>query len=319
MAMLFALCTIKPSGAVSMDEPEKLFRTGLTDKEASVAASPDGNQLLFSTNNWLHGLRLLDTRSGKFDVIAVDQGKVWEMPAWSRDGKHVVAVSISIRDNRRNLDDMQLVSVDPKTWRGRAITASHGVKIFPFFSADNKSVYFFKGEIRESGKTPASRYDLYVIDLGSGKERRLTHEGFYQVNRGDDNGMTVLFNATPMAKSVKDAFSSNTAMTLFLYSETTQNVRSLPIQAGEGVFFFISPMRSRSGNLYFLAAKSRPGGGSYLWCLLRAQADGTKPVILRELPISMGFDMARDTNEIFVADRIGEELVVRRLRDSAAR
>jgi hypothetical protein len=317
-AYLLLSCHLASLGIAATSAEEKVFRTELTGKSGELAVSPDGGRLLFKTNNPEHGLRLLDLHTGKIIPIPMESGRIWEMPNWSHDGKQIVAISTAVRDNRYDYDDMQLILLDPTTWRYRTIALGDGVKIFPFFSPDGKSVYFFKGAKREGGKTPASRYDLHRIELATGQGQQLTHEEFYQVGRGDDNGKTVLFNATPRARSVQDAFSSNSDMVLFQYDESTSSINRLSIGGSGGIFFFTRPKRDRAGNLYFIAARSRPGGGNYLWFLVRAQSDGANPTLFVELPISMNFDIARKTGEIFVMDLQGAEIVFRRLSEIAA-
>ena len=204
--------------------------------------------------------------------------------------------------------------LDPATWKQRTISVGDGVKIFPFFSADGKSVYFFKGAKRDSGKTPASRYDLYSIALATDDETRLTHEEFYQARRGDDDGDSLIFSATPNYKrSLKDAFGVETRNALFRYRKKDDHIVPVRIDQSIGIFDFYGPSRDKKGHIYFVAAQAKPGGGNYLWFLVRATPDGTSPAALVELPISMGFDIARRTGEIWVMDRLGDELVVRRL------
>lgn len=65
--------------------------------------------------------------------------------------------------------------------------------------------------------------------------------------------------------------------------------------------------------MYFIAAKASPGGGNYLWFLVRANVDGTQMEMLTELPISMRFVIAGNTGEIYVMDKEGKELIFRRL------
>lgn len=292
-----------------------MYRTGLEAKKGRFAVSPDGQQLVFTTDQLVHGLRLLDLRSGTITVIPEGEGRNFGFPAWSPDGKQLVVVSAVVKDNHYSLDGMEIELLDVGTWRKRSIAAGDGVKFFPFFSADGKAVYYSKGKRRESGKTPASRYDLYSIDLASTSETRLTHKEFYQLGTGDDDKTSVLFSAT---NSGKDAFGVTTRNALFLYEKATGYVSLLDIDQSSGIFDFISPQRDQTGNLYFISAKAGPGGGNYLWSLVRSNRDGRRAEILTDLPISMRFSIAKKTGEIYVMDKKGEELIIRRLAVRAA-
>lgn len=317
LLLLFFLARPLDAAAHGVEANEiqtKTFRTSLTGKGSKFAVSPDGSRLLFATGSLLHGLSMLDLLNGRIEAVPMEPGRTWEMPSWSADGKQVVAISTAVRDNYYIVGDMQLILIDPGTWKQRTISSGAGVTIFPFFSADGKSVYYFKGAKRENGATPASRFDLYAIDLASGKEQRLTHEEFYQVTRGDDDGKTILFGAIPGAKTVKDAFSGKTQNALLRYSMTDAALVPITIDQSSGISLFSHPERDTAGNLYFVAAKLPPGSGRYQWFVFRADATGKAPIALAELPIGLDFELARRTGEIWVMDKLGDEIVFRRLR-----
>jgi hypothetical protein len=310
LAWSFALAEV---GMGQIGGESKVIHTGLSGKGSKFAVSPDGARLVFNTGNWTDGLRQLDLRTGKIDAVAMEPGRIWEMPSWSQDGKQVVAVSTAIRDNRYVVGEMQVILLDPTTWKHRTVTAGDGVKVFPFFSGDGKSVYYFKGTKRESGKTPASRYDLYAVSLGDGQEQRLTQEEFYEVDRGDDDGKAILFDAIPRVNSIPEAYRSKSRPGLYRYDRSAGKLAPMAIDQSSGVFYFTCPERDNKGSVFFVAAKLRPGGGNYQWFLFRATSAGTSPVALTELPIDANFDLARRTGEIFVMGKQGEEIVFRRL------
>lgn len=337
--MLLLGCSVLPLGVAAegigtMEIEEKILHTGLNGKGGEFAISPDGKHLLFTTGSLSHGLRILDPQSGRTGVIPMEAGRMWGMPSWAPDGTQVVAISTAVRDNHVMVGDMQVILIDPKTWKHRSISSGEGVKIFPFFSADKSLVYFFKGVKRTSGYTPASRFDLYVINVTTGKEIQLTHEQFYQVSRGDDDGKSVLFEGIPRAKRVTDAFSTKTQNTVFRYSKTDQRLIPVDFHQSTGLpnvhnpvrdkvdvimqpnalFSISSPIRDKAGNLFFVAAKLPPGSGRYQWFVFRANDANKPPIPLTELPIGLDFDLARQTGEIYVMDKRADEIVFRRLR-----
>lgn len=312
---VLALSLVTASCASAFAEGERIYRTGLAANKGRFAVSPDGRQLVFTTDQLAHGLRLLDLRSGAVTMIPEEEGRNFGFPAWSPDGKQLAVVSAEVKNNHYSLDGMEIALLDVGTWQRRSIAAGDGVKFFPSFSADGKTVYYSKGKKRESGKTPASRYDLYSIELANARETRLTHEEFYQLGAGHDDTTSVLFSAT---NSGKDAFGVTARNALFLYEKATGYISPVNIDQRSGIFDFISPQRDQAGNLYFISAKARSGGGNYLWSLVRTNRDGQQAEILTDLPISMRFCIAKSTGEIYVMDKKGEELIFRRLAVRAA-
>lgn len=319
IALLLLGCSVLPLGVAAegistMEIEAKILHTGLNGKGGEFAISPDGKHLLFTTGSLMHGLRILDLQSGRIGVVPMEAGRTWEMPSWATDGKQVVAISTAVRDNHYLVGDMQVILIDPKTWKHRSISSGEGVKIFPFFSADNSLVYFFKGVKRTSGSTLASRFDLYVINVATGKEVQLTHEQFYQVTRGDDDGKSVLFGGIPRAKSIKDAFGAKTQNVILRYSKTDQRLMPTDIDLSIGLSNVLNPVRDKVGNLYFVAAKLPQGSGRYQWFVFRANGADKPPILLTELPIGLNFDLARQTGEIYVMDKQGDEIIFRRLQ-----
>lgn len=311
--LIFALVAI--SCPVAFAEAEKIYRTGLNAKKGRLAVSPDGLQLVFTTDRMTHGLRLLDLRSGITTMIPEGVGRNFGFPAWSPDGKQLAVVSVAVQNNVYSLDGMEIELLEVGTWQRRSIAAGDGVKFFPFFSGDGKTVYYSKGRKRESGKTLSSRHDLYAVDLVSGQETQLTHEAFYQLGSGDDDANSVLFSATNPGK---DIFGVSTRNALYLYDKPTRQISLFNIEQSSGIFDFYPPQRDKTGNLYFISAKANPGGGNYLWYLVRTNREGKQAEILTELPISMRFSIAKNTGEIYVMDKKGEELIIRRLSAQAA-
>jgi len=263
-------------------------------------------------------LRLLDLGSGQITVLPEEKGRTFGSTDWSPDGKWIAVVSAAVKERYYQLDAMEIVLLEVGSWQKRRIAVDESFKSSPFFSADGKTVYYFKGKIRTSGKTPASRYDLYAVDLAGGMETRLTHEEFYAAAKGDETNATVLFSATPnFDKRFKDAQGKESRDALFSLDKVTGRLSHLPIDQRSGIFNFSDPLRDWAGNLYFIAAKVR-AGGNYLWFLVRANGDGTQAEVLTELPISMEFDIAGNTGEIYVMDKEGKELIFRRLAVLAA-
>lgn len=319
IGLLLLFCCAFPTGFAAtapnqMNYEEKVYRTGLTSKRGDFSVSPDGSRILFSTNRLSDGLRLLDLRTGKIEVIPVEHGRTWEMSSWSADGKRVVAISTAVHDNRYIVGQQQVILIDPSNWKHSQVTDGESVRILPFFSADGKVIYYFKGKRRESGKTVASRFGLYAIDLGSEREELLAAEEFYQVGLGDDQAGVILFRAIPYSGfGVKEG----EARSIFLTFEARyRNLRLFRMDFGKELHQIRTPKRDKAGNVYFVAATVPVDGGNngnFRWFVFKATPEGKAPAILTELPISMGFDIARNTGEIYVMDKQNDEIVFRRL------
>ena len=316
--VLLMFVGISVSCSIAQADGVTVFRTGLEANRARIAVAPDGERILFSTNRLAHGLRLLNLSTGEIRIIAPETGRTIGFPCWSPDGRQVAVVSAEIPGGHYSVDDMRILVFDSVSWNFRSIASGDGVKFSPFFSQDGKAVYYFKGKKRESEKTPASRYDLFAVDLARGQESQLTQEEFYQASDGDDATNNVLFSAIPrFDKRFKDALGQESENTLFVWDKATKIIAPIKVDQSSGIFDFSRPQRDRAGNLYFIAAKARPGG-HYLWYLVRSDKTGNRPELLTELPISMEFDIARKTGDIYVMDKDGKELIIRRLSIKAA-
>ena len=334
-------------------QAETIYPTGLKANKGYLAVSPDGEKVVFETNYFSHGLRLLDTKTKTISVIPQNAERALIHPRWSPDGSRIVLISAAIENNYFNLDDMKIVLLDTKNWNEKIISASQGVNIFPFFSQDGKQVYYFKGKKREEGKTPAANYDLYSIDLDSYQETRLTYKEFHQVNRGDDNGHNIVITAEKMElekqkrkrspivsllempfqyfikeiitimnifiehkKSDEHKNSYNKLLEslswekLYRIDKKTKAISIIDVHDPENFFEFCSPRYHQSKEIYFISKRKPLQSG---WFLSKAEQDGSNPKVLQELSIVGGFDIAQETGDIFIIDKIGEEIVIKKL------
>lgn len=315
------LCAFAITVASTQTLAETIYRTGLQAERGRLAVSPDGKRLVFATDRLAHGVRLLDTSSGRISLIPNPSGRDMGFPDWSPDGKRLVVVSAGIRNGRGDYDDMRISLLDPATGNEETLIGGEGVKFDPFFSIDGKTIYYFKGKRRKEGKTPGSRYDLFAIDIASKTESQLTHEEYYGISAGDDDGNSIVFKGEAGKTLPKERdFHGFLGYqpTLLTFNKMTIALSVIQPDRNSGLFNFSMPKRDKAGSLYFIAAKRRPGGGDYLWYLARSAADGSAAITLTELPISMRFDMARSTGAIFVMDRDGAEIILRKLDVTAA-
>jgi Tol biopolymer transport system component len=74
--------------------------------------------------------------------------------------------------------------MDPDGKNVRKITKTTGLKLYPSFSHSGRKIIFTRADvIRESGRTPAADYDVYEVDVATGRETRLTQFRFFQMSR----------------------------------------------------------------------------------------------------------------------------------------
>lgn len=302
-----------------MNREEAVVRTGMKGKAGRSIdwdVSPDGAKILFNTGHTADGLLLLDVRKQQVSKIPSESGRFWEMAAWSHDGGQVVAISTAIRDSRYQVGEQEVILIDPSTWKHRTLAASKGVNIFPFFSADGRTIYYFKGEKRDSGATPASRFDLYAYDLATDKETRLTHEQIYQVGRGHDDGKTIMFSAYGIRRMPSinpNSRRKQEQQGIYVFDKASRQLRHFEVDQGDGFFNLYFGGKDAQRNIYFTAAKLPSSGGRYVWFIYRCNPEGKACTMLAGSQIGNDVTVAAETNEVFVSAVQNDEIVFRRL------
>ena len=205
------------------------------------AISPDGYLLSLKRAWWLTVCVCL-TCNPKIFLIPVQAGRIYRSPSWSPDGKQVVVVSATVQDNREVVGDRQMVLY--KGLGPRIIGPMKGLSIAAFFRG-RKSIYYFNGKKKESGKAPASRYDLHAVDL-SVFETQLTHEEFYQACDGD-----VRAAASYYALRARLWMPSARKPEMLCFYTTKRRQRfAIQVYQSSGIFDFSCPRRDIAGNLY---------------------------------------------------------------------
>jgi hypothetical protein len=285
----------------------KSGRSGTAINGFSV--SPDGKKVLFNTNELADGLWLLDTETHKEMRIPSQMHRYWKMTNWSHDGKQVVAVSLPVsdppshNDYKDNAGTESLLLIDPKDWSYFRLQVFPGVIWHPFFSADGKLIYYFKGKKRESGKTIASKFDLYSYDLTSHREKRLTYEESYSVYGGYDNGQKIFFSAYGLRSLLSydpSSFQEQTAIYIFDKENSRVRLRLMPIDQRSGFFNLSFEFIDKTGNIYFSASTKNPNGGNYLRFIYRCNSLGEDCAILKNIWPEASARIAYETGDIFV-------------------
>jgi len=175
--LIIACLLLTPIGGCSNVQTEEYVRY--------VSFSPDGKKIIFDRRkgdspDWIN---VYDLESGELTAYQPPSKEEWTMARYSFDGKYIVFSSIPRGEKYLKLGEMQIAVMTPDGRNVRRITNSPGAKIYPSFSHSGKKIIFVKaGKIRERGKTPATDYDIYEVDIETGKETRLTWFKFFMMS-----------------------------------------------------------------------------------------------------------------------------------------
>ncbi|OIQ89209.1 protein TolB [mine drainage metagenome] len=298
-----------------------VFRTGLFNvKSGTVAVTPDGRALVFTTSHMPDGFRHLDLQTGQIRIINQNSRRFWHNPRWSHDGRQLVVVSAGI-DPRGlyQLNDTQIAVINPQTWESRNLTHGHGVRSFPFFSNDGQKVYYFHAQLRERGRTPANKFDLYAIDLKTGNQERLTDEEFYMAMPGDVNRQgDVIFSAYVPSKHIpasnkKDSWGLDSHDLALKFNPITRGISQFSILSdGRAEYQFYGFRLDAAGNMYSRApiANKSP----FIYAIWKMNSLGGNIKQLNRININYNFDVAWHTGDVLMMDRTSEgELIFRKL------
>ena len=203
------------SGGCGRDYPKqkKPLSLGQFTEISGVSISPDGTQLLFvgcghkdyaactiyrfdRSGNALY--RYLPRRPTEM----LFDGRV--SPASNR-----FTFSIIPYDNKeqRDYDNTQIAIMNMDGSGFKIVTSGSSLKTSSVLSYDENKLPFFKSRMSHNGsplrkqKSKSVGYDLYVLNLKTGKETRLTNYGFYEVSEPyftNDNKKILYSGDSPM-------------------------------------------------------------------------------------------------------------------------
>ena len=143
------------------------------------AVAPNGRQIvLVGIQEGAARLFLIDVTGGAPLPITKMEGDCYE-PCFSPDGTSIAFVQ-RLENNRGSVCMMTLA-----TQSMRKLTVSQGDESFPVFSNDGKKILFARAAYLGQGGIGGTRWrdwDVYEIEIATGKEQRLTHESYYHIN-----------------------------------------------------------------------------------------------------------------------------------------
>lgn len=309
------------------EEEGAVFRTGIMGSggafnvgDISYAVSPEGTRILFTTDSV--NIWLLELKSGHVSRVPVEAGRLWAPLMWSPDGKQVAAVSfVQENDGWKR----ELILLNDEDWSDRKLTIPLVDFSGPSFSADGKFIFFVRGlKTSASRVLPGGPYDLYAYDLASGQEKRLTYGDAYQMARGYDDGKEIFFSAEwlrwPPSMKPDSDFSDKKLKQggIYALNKKSLSLRLLEVDQRDGFFDLLLGGKDQAGNIYFTASLNRKGrDGGYTCTVYRCDTNGQHCVRLsREMYFNGNVKIASQTGDVFVDDRLGHEIVFRRLSQS---
>jgi Tol biopolymer transport system component len=179
IVLIVMLSFISVAFCATMDKEKK-------DVIREISFSPDGKKILFDRGNGGTPLMLhvYDMETGELIAYRSPLGEQWGFARYSFDGKHIVFIAIPLIGNKEDIANAQIAVMDPDGKNIRKITKTTGLKLYPSFSHSGRKIIFTRADvIRESGRTPAADYDVYDVDMETGRETRLTQFRFFSMSR----------------------------------------------------------------------------------------------------------------------------------------
>ena len=155
-----------------------------TDTISNLSFSHDGKKVLFDRcREEGCQIQVYDLEAGELAAYQSPKSERWTMARQSYDGKKIVFSVIPIVENDLNMKQMQIGIMDIDGKNYKKLTSDPFPKIYPTFSHSGKKVLYVKaGRIRKQGRTPASDYDAWEMDIETGKETRLTQFKYFNMS-----------------------------------------------------------------------------------------------------------------------------------------
>ena len=149
----------------------------IKDEINNLSFSYDGKKVFFDRcRDEDCQIQIYDLETGELAAYQSPANEQWTMAKQSYDGKKIVFSVIPIVGNNLDLTQMQIGIMDTDGKNYRKLTSVPMPKLYPTFShSGNKVLYVKAGRIRKEGRTPASDYDAWEMDIKTGKETRLTY------------------------------------------------------------------------------------------------------------------------------------------------
>jgi WD40 repeat protein len=156
----------------------------IKDEISHLSFSHDGKKVLFDRcRNDDCQIQVYDLETGELAAYQSPHNEQWTMARQSYDGKKIVFSVIPAGEKYLDLTQMQIAVMDTDGKNYKKLTSSPFPKLYPTFSHSGKKVLYVKANrMRREGRTPASKYDAWEVDIETGKETRLTYFEYFYMN-----------------------------------------------------------------------------------------------------------------------------------------
>jgi Tol biopolymer transport system component len=165
--ILFRSAYTHITGAARRDQAK------IKDNIEYISFSSDGRKILFDRTKGKEPcmINVYDLENNELCAYQSPSSEKWSMARYSPDGKHIVLCITPRNGELLQPGKTQIAVMDPDGRNVRAITNSSHQKVHPTFSQSGDRVIF--GKRNDDPNNPAS-FDIYEVDMNSGKEMRLT-------------------------------------------------------------------------------------------------------------------------------------------------
>src|SRR5664280_825642 len=174
--LLFITTFILITLMISVGECATVQTKETKDEISNLSFSYDGKKVLFDRcRDEGCQIQVYDLETGELAAYQSPANERWTMAKQSYDGKKIVFSVIPEGEKYLDLTQMQIAVMDVDGKNYKKLTSDPLPKIYPTFSHSGKKILYVKaGRIRKQGRTPASDYDAWEVDIETGKETRLT-------------------------------------------------------------------------------------------------------------------------------------------------
>jgi dipeptidyl aminopeptidase/acylaminoacyl peptidase len=244
---------------------------------SALSVSPDGNQILFDGCGHKDYKRCTIYRFDRsadrlYRYIHQKESEQITGGRYAMASSRFIFLTVPLDEKKKpQLEDVQIALTNDDGTGFRQITEGKGVKAAYMLSYDEKTLVYFNGKKRDKGKTLASDFDLYKIDLGTGKQTQLTQIGFYGVSRPyfAPDGKSIIFGGESTMLLPK--YKSNVIVSypldgsginrrypvpIFMFPEPESLPEKSPANLSNGSR---DPKVTKDGSIWFLGTSGRQG------------------------------------------------------------
>jgi Tol biopolymer transport system component len=178
MAML--VCFTGCAGCAAMDKKNY-------DVIREISFSPDGKKILFDRSNGGRPsmIHVYNLETGDLAAYQSSIGETWVHARYSFDGRRIVFIIMPLIENKEDPANTQIAVMDPDGRNVRKVTNTTGFKVYPSFSHSGRKIIFGRADTirKKGGRTPVADYDLYEVNVETGREIRLTQFKFFRMSK----------------------------------------------------------------------------------------------------------------------------------------